>query len=107
MSATRKTPAWKDKYPQTLTQETTTQLTDSSPSKDTKCDNLPLVGIERCEAHDKKRQDEKDKDESPECVNNTHGQRDGQGACKKMKMAIFYILCLDDPRKRSPWIRLL
>ena len=71
------------------------------------CDNLPLVGIERCEAHDKKRQDEKDKDESPECVNNTHGQRDGQCACKKMKMAIFYILCLDDPRKRSPWIRLL
>ena len=121
MSATRKTPAWKDKYPQTLTQETTDQVTDSSPSKKTRmswsqekikkrkkyCDNLPLVGIERCEAHDKKRQDEKDKDESPECVNNTHGQRDGQGACKKMKMAIFYILCLDDPRKRSPWIRLL
>ena len=51
--------------------------------KDTKCDKLPLVGIERCEAHDKKRKDEKDKDESPECVNNTHGQRDGQGACKK------------------------
>ena len=48
-----------------------------------------MVGIERCEAHDKKRQDEKDKDESPECVNNTHGQRDGQGACEKMKMVIF------------------
>ena len=47
------------------------------------------MGIERRETHDKKRQDEKDEDESPECVNNTHGQRDGQGACEKMKKAIF------------------
>ena len=108
VSATRKTPARKDKYTQTLTQETTDQLTDSSPSKKTRmswsqekikkrkkyCDNLPLVGIERCEAHDKKRQDEKDKDESPECVNNTHGQRDGQGACKKNEKGHFFTFFL-------------
>ena len=39
--------------------------------------------VERGEAHEEERKHEKDEDKPPECVNHTHGQRDGEGAHKK------------------------
>ena len=41
--------------------------------------------VERGEAHEEERKHEKDEDKPPECVNHTHGQRDGEGAHKKKK----------------------
>ena len=46
--------------------------------------NLPLVWVERGEPHEEESEDEEDEDQPPECVNHTHGQRDGQGAHKQI-----------------------
>ena len=40
---------------------------------------LPLVWIERGEAHEEESEDKEDEDQAPECVNHSHSQRDGQG----------------------------